>query len=128
MDKRDWSWIKQHMPLTVELLAEYRAAGEGEHLDECWQRGVLMREAGWFYAREGAIALGTPFDRQASPVQCTWGETDWRRAGHVLMLAPLPGNAECRRLNARERSARQIVDVRERERQRQQREAAHGAH
>lgn len=110
--KKDWGWFKLFMPGVAALLAEYREFGEGLHIDECWRRGVLRCEPGWFYAREGPIALGTPFDRRASPVQCTWGELDWRRAGLVLMLAPLPGGGECRRLNLTEKGAWAVNDAR----------------
>lgn len=129
VDKRDWSWIKQFMPGVVALLAEYREFGEGLHLDECWRRGVLLCQPGWFFAREGPIALGTPFDRQASPVQCTWGEVDWRRAGLVLMLAPLPNGTECRRLNLSEKGAWAVNGARARKEAQRRREVeeAHGA-
>jgi hypothetical protein len=66
MDKRaevkaDWSWMERLMPRVVAMLREHRRAGRGAHLDQCWKRGVLMREPGWLYAREGAVAVGTPF-------------------------------------------------------------------
>lgn len=37
-----------------------RLYGE-QHVQECWKRGVLRREPGWFFAREGALAVGTPW-------------------------------------------------------------------
>lgn len=107
LDKRNWSWIKEFMPNVVALLAEYRA-GEGAHLDECWQRGVLRGEPGWFFAQEGAVCLGTPFDLAAA-------EAAVRAQGFALLLAPLPDGSQCRRLNAREREAQAIVEWKQRE-------------
>lgn len=90
--KRDWAWLGAHMPRVVALLREYREVGEGDHLDECWLRGVMRGEPGWFWAVEGPIRLGTPFE--APPVVSTLGELE-RRAfelhGVLLMMAPLPG-------------------------------------
>ena len=130
MDKRDWGWVKQHMPGVTALLAEYRAFGEGLHLDECWRRGVQRGEAGWFFAREGPICLGTPFDGMASPLLIEWAKRDWQRHGMVLMLAPLVDGSECRRLTPAEREAWAIVGARaaKEARRRQEAEAAHGAH
>ena len=89
--KKDWSWFRQHMPQTAAMLAEYREGGEGAHIDECWQRGVLGGEPNWFYAREGPIALGTPFD-QGAPGSVHGEMEQWvfARTGASLCLAPLP--------------------------------------
>lgn len=56
-----WSWLPAMMPGVQRLMAEKRAAMGAPHVAECWRRGVMLREAGWFYAREGAIAIGTPW-------------------------------------------------------------------
>lgn len=32
------------------------------HVLLCWQQGVVHRLPGWFFAREGALAVGTPWD------------------------------------------------------------------
>lgn len=130
MDKKDWSWFKQFMPGVTALLGEYREFGEGLHLDECWKRGVLGGQAGWFFAREGPVCLGTPFDRKASPILCEWAEADWRRHGLVLMLAPLPDGTVCRRLNTGEKQAWDIVGARglkEAQRRKEVEEGVYGA-
>lgn len=88
---KDWGWIKDHMPRTVAMLAEYRAAGEGAHIDECWRRGVVRGEANWFCAVEGPLTLGTAFD--ARPRGSVLGEMEqWEFASSktLLQLAPLP--------------------------------------
>lgn len=59
-EKPDWSWLPNKMPRIVELMREKRKAYGNAHVDECWRRGVLNAEPGWFFAREGALAVGTP--------------------------------------------------------------------
>lgn len=59
--KRRWDWLPLHMPGVARLVREKRRLLGDAHVDECWRRGVLQREAGWFFAREGALAVGTPW-------------------------------------------------------------------
>jgi hypothetical protein len=59
-DRKDWSWLPAAMPGVARLMAEKRAALGQAHVDECWRRG-MAGEPGWFFAREGAIAIGTPW-------------------------------------------------------------------
>lgn len=64
MDKEKqnrWSWLPTMMPGVQRLLAQERQKKGAPHVNECWRRGVLEREPGWFYVREGAIAVGTPW-------------------------------------------------------------------
>ncbi len=58
---KSWSWLPLHMPGVARLVREKRRTLGDAHVDECWRRGVLGREPGWFFAREGALALGTPW-------------------------------------------------------------------
>jgi hypothetical protein len=109
--RRDWSWMPAHMPKTVALLREYRELGEGAHLDECWLRGVLQGQPGWFYAVEGPLSVGTPF--VARPQVSMLPEME-RRAfelhGVLLQLAPLPGGPFVPPI-ARARVARAVLEV-----------------
>lgn len=57
-----WGWLPAAMPGVARLLAEKRKALGDGHVAECWKRGVVDREPGWFFAREGALAVGTPWD------------------------------------------------------------------
>lgn len=57
-----WGWLPAAMPGVARLLAEKRKALGDAHVAECWRRGVVEREPGWFFAREGALAVGTPWD------------------------------------------------------------------
>lgn len=88
--KKNWDWLLEHMPRTVAMLREYRELGEGGHVDECWRHGVLAGLPNWFYAREGVITLGTPFD--PLPATSTLGameQCELARTGTQLLLAPL---------------------------------------
>lgn len=65
MDKRTekgrWDWLPVHMPGVARQVAEKRRLLGDAHVNECWRRGVLGLEPGWFFAREGALAVGTPW-------------------------------------------------------------------
>lgn len=58
--KESWLWMAQHMPRVVDTLKRERAKGRGDVINECWRRGVLLGEPGFFYARENSVAVGTP--------------------------------------------------------------------
>lgn len=63
MDKRqkqDFGWLPAQMPGVAELLKARRVRDGAAHVNECWRRGVVGCEPGWFYAREGALAVGMP--------------------------------------------------------------------
>lgn len=61
-ERKDWSWLPAQMPGVAKLMADKRASYGNAHVNECWKRGVVMGEPGWFFAREGALAVGTPWD------------------------------------------------------------------
>jgi hypothetical protein len=83
--KKDWSWVKEHMPELVRELAEWRADGMGAHIDLCWRHGVLLGEPDWFYAREGPLSLGTPF-RTVGPVATNMRRHSMKVHGYSLLL------------------------------------------
>ena len=56
-----WSWLPAAMPGVARLLAEKKAELGVDHVARCWQQGVVERQPGWFFAREGALAVGTPW-------------------------------------------------------------------
>lgn len=60
--KGNWAWLPAAMPGVARLMAEKRKQLGVAHCNECWKRGVIQREPGWFFAREGALAVGTPWD------------------------------------------------------------------
>jgi hypothetical protein len=57
-----WAWLPTAMPGVARLIRERRAKHGDQWVNECWRRGVIQREPGWFFAREGALAVGTPWD------------------------------------------------------------------
>lgn len=66
MDKKVIEALKNLLPVAMpgvaRLVAEKRAKLGQAHVAECWQRGVIERQPGWFFAREGPLAVGTPWD------------------------------------------------------------------
>lgn len=57
--KGRWDWLPEAMPGVARLMAEKRRLHGAAHVAECWRRS-MAGEPGWFFAREGAIAIGTP--------------------------------------------------------------------
>jgi hypothetical protein len=62
MDKqqKDWSVVVPLMPGVKALINEKRKEWGAAWVNECWKHGVVLGEPGWFFAREGAVAVGTP--------------------------------------------------------------------
>ena len=59
--KQDWSWLPAQMPVVAKLMREKRVELGDRHVNLCWKNGVVLKEPGWFFAREGALAVGTPW-------------------------------------------------------------------
>lgn len=57
--KGRWDWLPLEMPGVARLMREKRREFGAEHVAECWKRG-MAGEPGFFFAREGALAIGTP--------------------------------------------------------------------
>lgn len=74
MDKKAnrWGWLPDMMPGVAERLAELRALHGEAHVKQCWQRGVVERVPDWFFAREGALAVGTPPTEPELLAMCGW--------------------------------------------------------
>ena len=89
-DKNRWSWLPAMMPTVARLMAERRAQHGPAHMAECWRRGVLLQEPGWFFAREGALAVGTPFD---DPMLRDFGALIVKPGQALLMVADPIGGA-----------------------------------
>ncbi len=62
MDKekgsKPFDWLPIAMPGVARLVRERRAKHGDAHVNECFRRGVLKGEPGWFFAREGSISIG----------------------------------------------------------------------
>lgn len=52
--------VRQAMPKVAELVAARRREMGAAHVLECQRRG-MAGEPGWFFAREGPLAVGTPW-------------------------------------------------------------------
>lgn len=61
-EKNRWAFLPELMPKVATLIAEKRQTMGAAHVALCWQRGVVECLPGWFYAREGSLAVGTPWD------------------------------------------------------------------
>lgn len=86
--KLNWQWLPAMMPGVTKLMADRRRDMGADHVTECWRKGVIEREPGWFFAREGAIAVGTIWPEAADIAgwQCTPDQA-------VVILRPLPQEA-----------------------------------
>jgi hypothetical protein len=69
--KGRWDWLPTAMPGVSRLIAEKRRVLGDAHVNECWRRG-MAGEPGWFFAREGAIAIGTPPTEPQLLALCGW--------------------------------------------------------
>lgn len=83
-----WGWLPAAMPGVAALMREKRKALGPAHVAECWRRG-MAGEPGWFFAREGAIAIGTPWagdaamtDFAAAQICATQALLIMRESGH----------------------------------------------
>lgn len=56
-----WAWLPALMPGVQRLMLDKRRELGDAHVNLCWRRGVVEQQPGWFFAREGALAVGTPW-------------------------------------------------------------------
>lgn len=63
MDRKgkNWGWLPTQMPGVAKLIASKKIELGAEWVNTCWRRGVVDAEPGWFYASEGALAVGAPW-------------------------------------------------------------------
>ena len=62
MDKDRFSWMPALMPGVAQLVIEKRQQYGKAWVAECWRRSVHEGQAGWFFAWEGPLVVGTPPD------------------------------------------------------------------
>jgi hypothetical protein len=91
MDKKDWSWLPAQMPGVAKLMAEKRTKLGEAHVKECWRRGVLQMEPGWFFAREGALSVGTPW---CDPVLANFAASQITGTQALVMLKEVQGGKD----------------------------------
>lgn len=63
--RQTWKWLPEQMPGVARLLAEKRVELGEAWVTECWRKGVVERQPGWFYASEGALSVGVLKDDPA---------------------------------------------------------------
>ena len=83
-----WDWLPDHMPRVARLMAEQREQWGAEHVALCWRRGVLEHQSGWYFAREGPIAVGVPWDH---PDLVNFAALSAAVNGALLMMRPPEG-------------------------------------
>jgi hypothetical protein len=68
-DANKWSWLPARMPRVADLIRAKRAELGKEFVDECWKRGVVQREPGWFFAWEAGLGVGAPWPEALAAVK-----------------------------------------------------------
>lgn len=89
VDPDRYSWVRTAMPRVAQLVGDKRREYGPGHVAECWRRG-MAGEPGWFFAREGAVAIGTPWTAEQDPVLAA--ATAWQFTGDqaaVFMRKPV---------------------------------------
>ena len=83
-----FAWLPSAMPGVARLMAEKRVKFGPAHVAECWKQGVINGQAGWLFAREGTLAVGTPWD--GDPVMANFAGA-WVTSGQALLIIREPG-------------------------------------
>ena len=81
-----FAWLPTEMPGVLALVREKRKLLGDEHVNECWRRGVLLMEPGWFFAREGPLAVGTPWVDAEMGAFGGWQVT----SGQAMLIVKVP--------------------------------------
>lgn len=55
-----WFWLPAFMPRVAGLIADRRVEEGDDWVNHCWHHGVVLGQPGFFWAVEGAIAVGVP--------------------------------------------------------------------
>ena len=60
--KLSWAWLPDFMPKVAGLIAERRKQDGAEWVAHCWRQSVVLGKPGFFWACEGAVAIGVPVE------------------------------------------------------------------
>jgi hypothetical protein len=82
--------MPQAMPGVMKMVGEKRREFGDQHVNLCWKRGVVELEPGWFFAREGALWVGTPPTDPKEAAFCAHQFT----ATQVLLYLRTPDGAD----------------------------------
>lgn len=83
--------IARAMPATASMVRDYRRTLGDAHVTECVRRG-LAGEPGYFFAREGTLAVGTAWGGDPDILALF---TAQGHGGAFVMLRPLAGDGAC---------------------------------
>lgn len=89
--KRDWSWLPAQMPGVARQIAEKRKQLGDAHVNACWRLGVVECRPGYFFAREGALAIGTPW--ADDPLLANFAAANVTSTQSLLVLRTIPIDA-----------------------------------
>lgn len=84
-----WPWIPEAMPLAYRQIEELRARWGAAYVNDCIMRG-MAGEPGRFFARERAVAVGTPWD---DPVMANFAALQVTATQALVVLPAPPGSA-----------------------------------
>jgi hypothetical protein len=59
--KNRWDWVPLAMPGVTKLMADKKREMGADWVATCWANG-MKGEPGWFFAKEGPLMVGTPWD------------------------------------------------------------------
>jgi hypothetical protein len=83
--------IARAMPATTAMVRDYRRTLGDAHVTECVRRG-LAGEPGYFFAREGTLAVGTAWGADPDILSLF---TAQGQGCAFVMLKPLAGDGAC---------------------------------
>ena len=76
-------------------MKELRAEHGPAHVAECWRRGVVQCEPGWFFAREGVLFeidfMGGNVVTNPIPIPGAPANLEWFGAGSTTSAPPVAG-------------------------------------
>jgi hypothetical protein len=90
IDPKQFGLLVPLMPGLGALIQEKRETYGANWVAECWRRGVLMGEPGWFFARQGSVSVGTPPSVDEGLLVLAFSEI-YATQVFLYMLAPKDG-------------------------------------
>ena len=83
--KQSFEWLPAQMPRVAVMMKERRRLHGDAFVNQCWKQGVLAGKPGFFFAREGALAVGTPW--ADDPVMINFAAASVTAGQAVLCMA-----------------------------------------
>lgn len=78
--------IREAMPGVQKVVADHRRRWGDAWVTECVKRG-MAGESGWFFAREGGLAVGTPWPTD-DPMLTNWAAAQVTATQAVVLIRP----------------------------------------